>query len=278
MSAPLLDGTGSVAHNDATMTLPDPLPVDSESRQSRILAIARVEGRVDVAALAEQFGVATETIRRDLKVLAERRLVKRVHGGAIPLESAAFESDLGYRSQVDLLQKQRIAQHALSLLHGAETVFLDEGFTPRLVAELLADRSITVVTASLLVAQALADSSTATVLLLGGKLRGRTLATVDSWALRQLGELRLDLAFLGTNGLTPADGLTTPDPAVAAVKRTAVERSRRSVLLATDSKFGVITFVRWAEVADFEAVVTGTELTEDDAAPYVAAGTRVIRV
>ncbi|GAA4115414.1 DeoR/GlpR family DNA-binding transcription regulator [Nocardioides fonticola] len=254
------------------------LPVDSETRQSRILAIARVEGRADVAALAEQFGVATETIRRDLKVLAERRLVKRVHGGAIPLESAAFESDFGFRSQVDLLQKQRIAHHAVGLLHGAETVFLDEGFTPRLVAELLADRTLTVVTASLLVAQALAESSTVTVFLLGGKLRGRTLATVDSWALRQLAELRIDLAFMGTNGITATDGLTTPDPAVAAVKRLAVERSRRSVLMATDAKFGVTTFIRFAEVADFETIVTGTELAESDAARYTALGTRVVRV
>ena len=273
-----------MAHNGALMsqTSPPPpgrpaIPVDSDARQSRILAVARVEGRVDVATLAADFGVSTETIRRDLKVLAERRLVKRTHGGAVPLESAAFESDVDFRSQVDLLQKQRIAQHAVGLLHGAETVFLDEGFTPRLVAENIADRRLTVVTASLLVAQALADSQSVTVLLLGGKLRGRTLATVDSWALRQLGELRIDLAFLGTNGITPEDGLTTPDPAVAAVKRTAAERSRRTVLLATDAKFGVSTFVRFADVSDLEAVVTGTELPEREAAAY-AAHTRVIRV
>mgnify|MGYP003351532481 FL=1 len=127
-----------MAHNGALMsqTSPPPpgqpaIPVDSDARQSRILAVARVEGRVDVATLAADFGVSTETIRRDLKVLAERRLVKRTHGGAVPLESAAFESDVDFRSQVDLLQKQRIAQHAVGLLHGAETVFLDEGFTPR---------------------------------------------------------------------------------------------------------------------------------------------------
>ena len=67
--------------------------VDSDSRQSRIVEFARTRGRVEVAALAEELDVATETIRRDLKVLAGRRLLKRVHGGAIPLETAAFESD-----------------------------------------------------------------------------------------------------------------------------------------------------------------------------------------
>ena len=87
-------------------------PVDSESRQSQIVEYARTRGRVEVVPLASELGVATETIRRDLRVLAERRLVKRVHGGAIPFESAAFESGVEYRSKVDLAQKRRIASAA----------------------------------------------------------------------------------------------------------------------------------------------------------------------
>ena len=66
--------------------------VDSDSRQRRIVEFARTRGRVEVLALAEELNVASETIRRDLKVLAGRRMLKRVHGGAIPLETAAFES------------------------------------------------------------------------------------------------------------------------------------------------------------------------------------------
>jgi len=253
-------------------------PVDSDTRQSQILEYARHRGRVEVVPLADELGVATETIRRDLRVLADRRLVKRVHGGAIPLESAAFESGVLYRSRVDLAQKRRIASAAVDLLHGAETVFLDEGFTPRLVAEKLADREVTVVTASLLAAEALADSESVTVLLLGGRMRGRTLATVGSWPLDQLGGLVIDLAFLGTNAISVEDGLTTPDPAVAAVKNAAVRRSRRSVMLAAHSKFGLSSFCRFAEVADFEAIVTGTELSRDEAHRFQALGPSVLRV
>jgi DeoR/GlpR family transcriptional regulator of sugar metabolism len=232
---------------------------------------------VYVATLADELDVATETIRRDLKSLADRRLVKRVHGGAIPLESAAFESSVEFRSRVDLFQKRRIAAAAAHMLHGAETVYLDEGFTPRLVAENIADAELTVVTSSLLAAEVLADSPGVTVLLLGGRMRGRTLATVDHWALGMLGQLSIDLAFLGTNGITPDDGLTTPDPAVAAVKHRAVERSRRRVLLAAHSKFGITSFCRFAEVSDFEAIVTGTELPEAEAERYRALGTHVMR-
>ncbi len=251
--------------------------VDSDSRQRRIVEFARTRGRVEVLALAEELNVASETIRRDLKVLAGRRMLKRVHGGAIPLETAAFESTVEYRSQVDLAQKHRIAAAAADLLHGAETVYLDEGFTPRLIAERLADEQLTVVTSSLLAAEALAHSETVTVLLLGGRMRGRTLATVDNWAVERLRSLVIDVAYLGTNGITPERGLTTPDPAVAAVKQTAVSVATRRILVAADSKFGETSFCRFAEVSDFEAIVTGTELPAAEAARYEALGPSVVR-
>lgn len=228
-------------------------------------------------ALAEELNVASETIRRDLKALAGRRMLKRVHGGAIPLETAAFESTVEYRSQIDLAQKHRIAAGAADLLHGAETVYLDEGFTPRLIAEQLADRELTVVTSSLLAAEALAHSETVTVLLLGGRMRGRTLATVDSWAVERLRSLVIDVAYLGTNGITPEHGLTTPDPAVAAVKQTAVSVAMRRILVAAHSKFGETSFCRFADVGDFETIVTGTELPAADAHRYEALGPSVIR-
>jgi len=251
--------------------------VDSDSRQRRIVEFARTRGRVEVLALAEELNVASETIRRDLKMLAGRRMLKRVHGGAIPLETAAFESTVEYRSQVDLAQKHRVAAAAADLLHGAETVYLDEGFTPRLIAERLADQELTVVTSSLLAAEALAHSETVTVLLLGGRMRGRTLATVDNWAVERLRSLVIDVAYLGTNGITPEQGLTTPDPAVAAVKQTAVSVAMRRILVAAHSKFGVTSFCRFADVGDFEAIVTGTELPAAEAARYEALGPSLVR-
>lgn len=251
--------------------------MDSDTRQGRIVEFARTRGRVEVLSLADEFDVAAETIRRDLKVLAGRRLLKRVHGGAVPLETAAFESTVEYRSQVDLAEKHRMAAGAVQLLHGAETVYLDEGFTPRLIAERLAEHELTVVTSSLLAAEALANSATVTVLLLGGRMRGRTLATVDHWATGMLAGLVIDVAFLGTNGISVEHGLTTPDPAVAAVKQTAVKVARRRILVAAHSKFGADSFCRFAEVADFETIVTGSELSVTDAERYEALGPAVVR-
>lgn len=134
------------------------------------------------------------------------------------------------------------------------------------------------VTASLLAAEALADSTSVTVLLLGGRMRGRTLATVDHWAVSRLQTLVIDVAYLGTNGISIEHGATTPDPAVAAVKQTALSVARRSVLVAAASKFDVAHFCRFAGVADFETIVTGTELSAAAAQRYEALGPNVIRV
>jgi DeoR/GlpR family transcriptional regulator of sugar metabolism len=233
---------------------------------------------VDVGALATDLQVAAETVRRDLRHLVDRGVLQRVHGGAYPVESAGFESDIEHRSTSSLAQKRRIGAAAAERLQGAETVYIDEGVTPKFVAEALDPKQrLTVVTSSLLAATALADSPSITVLLLGGRLRGRTMATVDHWATRMLGDLVIDLAYLGANGISRAQGLTTPDPAVAAVKAQALERSRRKIFVGLHTKFGVSSFCRFARIDDFETLVTDTGLSASEAHKFAVLGPQVIR-
>lgn len=104
--------------------------VDSENRHLKILGMARERGRVEVASLVPELGVAAETIRRDLRVLVDRGVLRRVHGGAVAVESAGHESGIDYRTQANVGEKRRIAAAAAHLLRGAETVYIDEGFTP----------------------------------------------------------------------------------------------------------------------------------------------------
>src|SRR6266540_2512498 len=112
----------------------------AEQRQQRIVEWARSEGRVDVAALAGEFGVTTETVRRDLTLL-ER------HGGAIPVERLGFEPGLGVRDAVMTEEKERIAKAALAELPDGGSVLVDAGTTTARFAELLpGDRDLTVVT------------------------------------------------------------------------------------------------------------------------------------
>ena len=200
--------------------------VKADERQRQILVRARTDGRVEVGSLAADLAVAEETVRRDLRELVERGVLQRVHGGAYPVESAGLREQ--HQAPVDVLvaEKRRIAVAAADRLHGAETIYVDEGVTPQFVAEELAPESpITVVTSSLLAAGALAETPNVTVLLLGGRMRGRTLATVDHWALRMLGDLVIDLAFLGSNGISREHGLDHARPG----RRSGQERRRRAV-------------------------------------------------
>jgi DeoR/GlpR family transcriptional regulator of sugar metabolism len=253
--------------------------VRAEERQHRILSLARSNGAVDVAKLAADLAVAPETVRRDLKVLEQHGLIRRTHGGAYPVETARFETTLAMRTTRRVPEKRRIASAAVELLADAETVFIDEGFTPQLIAEALpTDRPLTVVTASLPTAALLSASPSFTVLMLGGRVRGRTLATVDHWATRMLSGFVLDLAFVGANGISREHGLTTPDPAVADVKAQVVRVARRLVFAGVHTKFGASSFCRFAEVGDLETIITDTALPATEAHRYSLLGPHVIRV
>ncbi|MCK8678391.1 MULTISPECIES: DeoR/GlpR family DNA-binding transcription regulator [Streptomyces] len=253
--------------------------MDSDERRRAILDLARRQGSVEVAALAGRLAVAPETIRRDLRALAEHGLVQRTRGGAYPVESAGFETTFATRTTRHVPQKTRIATAAAELLGDAETVFVDEGFLPQLIAEsLTGERPLTVVTASLGAAAALAPRPHTTVLLLGGRVRGSTLATVDHWAGRMLAGFVIDLAYMGANGISREHGLTTPDPTVAEVKAQAIRSARRRVFAGVHTKFGAVSFCRFGDVPELEAIVTDTGLPLAEAHRYQLLGPQVLRV
>jgi DeoR family fructose operon transcriptional repressor len=250
----------------------------AEERQQAIVTRARAEGRVEVASLAAELDVTTETVRRDLSTLERQGLLRRVHGGAIPVERLGFEPALASRDAVMVAEKERIAKAALAYLPAEGAILLDAGTTTARLAEALpAERELTVVTNALPLALALSVRPNLTVLSLGGRIRGRTQAAVDPPALAMLHDVYVDVAFLGANGVSVARGLTTPDPAEAAVKRAMLAAARRRVLLADHTKVGSTQLARFGEVADLDVLITDTGLDERVAAELEAAGPRVVR-
>jgi DeoR family fructose operon transcriptional repressor len=250
----------------------------AEERQEEILRVARAQGRVDVTALADDFRVTAETIRRDLTVLERAGVLRRVHGGAIPVERIGFEPALAARDSVLITEKERIAKAALAELPDEGAVILDAGSTTaRLAQALPADRELFVVVNSPVLATLLGTRANLTVLLLGGRVRGKTLATVDDWALRPLADMYVDVAFMGTNGCSVERGLTTPDPAEATVKRAMIAAARRVVLLADHTKIGNDYLARFGALTDLDVLVTDTGVDAELAGDVEAAGVRVVR-
>lgn len=250
----------------------------AEERQQLIAERARAEGRVDVGALAAEYEVTTETIRRDLTALEARGILRKVHGGAIPLERLGFEPTVAARDTVQTTAKERIAQAALAEVPEDGAVLLDSGTTTARIAEALpADRELTVVTNSVAIASALTTAKPRlTVLIVGGKVRGRTMAAIDDWALRALADTYVDVAFIGTNGLSVERGLTTPDTGEAAVKRAMIAAARRSVVVADHTKVGNDCLARFGSLDQVDTFITDTGLDEGVVADLEAADLKVV--
>jgi DeoR family fructose operon transcriptional repressor len=252
--------------------------VYAAERQQRIVEQARSDGRVEVTALAAALGVTPETVRRDLTTLERHGVLRRVHGGAIPLENLGFEPRLAVRQERYTTEKERIAKRALEELPAEGTVLIDSGSTTQLLAENLPfDRELTVVTNSVSVAVAVAARDNITLFVVGGRVRGRTLAAVGEWATHALAGVAVDVAFLGTNGLSVRRGLTTPDQDEAATKRAMATASRRVVVLCDHSKIGTDHFAQFAPLEDVDTVITDAGLDDETVTEIEAAGPTVVQ-
>ena len=234
-------------------------------RHKEVLAELHRRGQVSATALADRFGVTHETVRKDLIQLQERGLLRRVHGGAVPLESLAQETPVAART-AGAAQKARIARAAQRFVPDSGVLLLDSGSTTAAFADALeAGAGLLVITNSLPIAASLLPR-VRRLSMLGGRVRPETEATVDHWALRALATVRADVAVLGTNAFSTAYGLGTPDEAEAAVKAAMVESARLRVLLADSSKFGRESVFRYAALSDLDVVVTDDGLAPADAA------------
>ncbi|MFD4957255.1 DeoR/GlpR family DNA-binding transcription regulator [Microbacterium sp. NPDC058389] len=234
-------------------------------RHEQIELLLAAQGRVSVVELADRFDVTTETVRRDLDHLESVGALRRVHGGAVGRERASTrEPSLAERLEHHGGAKAAIGARALDVLGDdfSGSLFLDAGTTTAAVAAALAPRlaaeRIEVVTHSLTLGHALAAVPGASLSLIGGRVRGLTAAAVGADTVRAIGALRPDVAFVGTNGLSAAFGLSTPDPDEAAVKRAIVASARRVVVVADADKFGLELLVGFAPLEAIDVLVTDT--------------------
>jgi DeoR family fructose operon transcriptional repressor len=236
------------------------------------------KGRASVSDLAEDLHVTPETIRRDLSELERQGLVRRVHGGAVPTGSVGFEPNVDTRDQVFVDEKNRIARAALVEVPEAGTIIVDSGTTTaRLISLIPEARVLTVVTNSVAHALALSNRDNFTTMLIGGRVRGRTLASVDKWAISALESVYADVAIIGTNGLSISRGLTTPNQPEAAVKQAMMNSARRKVVLADHSKFGEDHFAKFGNISDMDVLSTDSGADKDAVADIDALGVSVVQ-
>lgn len=216
--------------------------ITREQRRKRIVQMARSQGSVRINALAETFGVAAETTRRDLDELCKQGLLHRTYGGAAAL-SLTHEPRMWERQRSRVQERRLIGAYAAAMVDPGDAVLVDCGSTTTYFARSLAARSIdaTLVTNCIPVASELGAAEQVRVILCPGDYVAREGGVYGSATLDFIRRYTVDKAFIGAGGLT-VDGPTDADTRGVWVKRVMLERSRRAFLLVDHGKFDLHQF------------------------------------
>ncbi len=235
-----------------------------EERQRRILERLRHRGKVTVEELEGDFRVSAPTVRADLAALEARRLLRRTHGGALPVENSLYEPPYAERAVSHADEKRRIGRAAAEMVRRGETVILDAGTTTHEVGLALAAarKGITVVTNALPTAAALMEAPDVEVIVVGGQAQGRRRATLGPLAAEFLRPFRADRAFLGVSGADVRAGFTAVDFDAVQVKRAMIEHAGEVIVVADASKAGQAAFAHVAPLAAASLLITDTGLPD----------------
>lgn len=246
----------------------------SEERKQIIMEMLNDKQRIVVPELCTLFNTSPATIRNDLNELQQAGLLKRTHGGAILNKQVSHEN--AFVQEVDhLAEKQAIAKYALTLVNDGDTIVIDTGTTTMELAKLLhAKKRLTIVVNDIKIAAELERSCDANIVFIGGYMRRGLHCTVGPLARAALTDIKVDKAFIATNGLT-IDGLSTPDMYQADIKKMMIQIADHTIVLADSSKFGSSAFQLFARLDDFDTLITDDGADPDSLSPFREHGINV---
>ncbi|WP_433584655.1 DeoR/GlpR family DNA-binding transcription regulator [Microbacterium hydrocarbonoxydans] len=235
----------------------------SAQRKEHLLALLEAEGRVVAKTVASDLGISEDSIRRDLRELADEGRCIRVYGGALPVPAA--DAPVAQRLSIATDSKERVARAALALIRPASTLILDAGTTTLAMARMLPG-DVTVLTPSPAVALAAMESSRARVIMIGGELSRHSAVVGGALAQEAIARLAADVFFLGATGIHPVHGLTTGELDDAVTKRALAARSADTFVLGSAEKIGAVSRFPVLSLDEITGVVTDPE--DDD--PLIA--------
>jgi DeoR family transcriptional regulator, glycerol-3-phosphate regulon repressor len=234
-----------------------PSPFQPNPRQSDVLAALRERGTLSVEALAERTGVTLQTVRRDVKLLADAGLLARFHGGArLP---ASTTENIAYRQRKHLNEaaKRQIARAVAAAVPEGCSLIINIGTTTEAIArELLHHKGLRVITNNLNVAAILSDNPECEVIVAGGLVRQRDRGIIGEATVEFIRQFRVDIGLIGISGIEADGTLRDFDYREVQVARTIVEQSRRVWLAADHSKFNRPAMVELAHLNQIDTLFT----------------------
>jgi len=239
----------------------------ADERQLEIARYVEEHGRARVAELADHFGVSAVTIRKDLDSLAGTGRVIRTHGGAIAARVRRQDLTHDVRDQMQREEKASIGALAAAQVSPGESILIDASTTGLYVARELmhrgAGQSLTIVTNSIRMASELAVRPDIIVLLMGGRVRGRSMSLVGQLGDAVLGRVNIQKAFVGAAGFTFEEGLTETTEEEAQIKRAMVAAAREVYAIVDHSKWGRVASATYCRPEDLTGVITDAGAPEE---------------
>lgn len=245
-------------------------------RKQHILAVLKRDRQVVAKTLSETLGVSEDTLRRDLRELAAEGLLRRVHGGALPIAPA--EVNFVSRQSLGVEGKAAIGRAAAALIQPGQVVMLDGGTTALQVARHIPlDMACTIVTHSPNIAIEFGGHDQVEVILIGGRLFKHSIVAVGATAEEMIRRIRADLYFMGVTGVHAEAGLTTGDFEEAAIKRTLSRSAAETFILASAEKIGVASPYLVLELREAASIITDQSVAAESLEPFKQMGLSVIQ-
>lgn len=259
------------------------MSTNAAKRAEIILQELSLHGRVDAEQLSLRLQVNSSTIRRDLERLEQQNLLRRVHGGALPVDAltySAYAYDLTFQKNMRLQseEKAQIARVALGMIQPGDTIALSPGTTTTHLARAIRQSQIqplTIVTNALNIAMELNGLKNITLTLIGGLLLPDFFALVGPLAEQSLKQIYSSKAFIGVTGLSPEHGLTGPNQLEALTHRLTIEHALRTIVLTDHTKLGKVVLHAIAPTSSIHTLVTGREAAPDILAKFKELGLEI---
>jgi len=226
-------------------------------RQAAMLELVQRRGAVSIEALAERFGVTLQTIRRDVKLLAEAGLLARFHGGVQAPSSTTENIAYRRRRELNAGAKRRIARTVAEMIPPGSALFLNIGTTTEAIArELLHHRGLRVITNNLNVAAIMSTNAECEVIVAGGVVRPRDQGIVGEATVDFIRQFRVDIGLIGISGIEADGSLRDFDYREVKVARAIVDQSREVWLAADHSKFNRPAMVELGHLDQIHSLIT----------------------
>jgi DeoR family deoxyribose operon repressor len=250
---------------------------EMEQRRTSIEEIVRENGAIMLTDIAARLGVTTMTIRRDLETLVKRGKVSLYHGVIIPSKYSNYQ--LLEAQNVMIEQKMRIAKAAASMITEGDTIILDAGSTVSMLARELPKKiSLTIICLSLNSFLNVVDNPNTKVILIGGLYHESSLVFESPENIQLLKRLRANKAFISASGVRHNMGVTCSNQFEIELKKTALDSSVERILLADSSKFGKVNSCFFADLEEFNTIVTDSGLSPENIHLLEGRGIKVITV